>query len=405
MTIACFIAAAVVSVLGSLVGQTTWVVPAGASLAPTIALAAPGDILQLSGQHPGFTLNKGLVLLGPAQIQNPNYAQSFPPSGVETSVQIPAGQVATLVGIDFRMSGFLPSGVGHRVTVAGDAAFEDCQFRGSYVQGVAATVHVQAGTVILQRCLVTGFPGTVGMRVDGGTVVMTNCEVRGGSWDSSFPGVTPAVQQAGGVIHASFLTAIGGSGGTSTFSGITVYDGMPAMVVIGGASFVTDSTLTGGGGGSLFSLGQPAPALQGSGQVRVARTTLAPGTAVTGAAAPSSGFTIEPTMLGMSGSGPLRLGQTFTATATVGTAQQLLGIVGGFQLQANSVPTIVEPVYGSPAQLFTLLLVAPASSAQVPVTLNVPNVASLLGLGIWLQAVQLVGSQLRTSPLVGGVVR
>lgn len=58
--------------------QTVWYPPYDADLTSWIAQAAPGDILQLAGTHPNFTLNKGLTLVGPSFI----HGGSFPnPSG------------------------------------------------------------------------------------------------------------------------------------------------------------------------------------------------------------------------------------------------------------------------------------------------------------------------------------
>ena len=74
-----------------LMAQTTWTVPSGTPLGPTIAAAAPGDIIQLSGTHPGFDLTKGLTIRGPATIR----MASAIPSTATTRVNVPVGQTAS----------------------------------------------------------------------------------------------------------------------------------------------------------------------------------------------------------------------------------------------------------------------------------------------------------------------
>jgi hypothetical protein len=83
----------------------------------------------------------------------------------------------------------------------------------------------------------------------------------------------------------------------------------------------------------------------------------------------------------------------------------LLVIVGGFDATPNSLPPVVEPVFGMPAQLVVLTLALPGAGASVGCTVSVPNLTSLLGVQIWLQAAQLAGAQIHASTLVGGPIR
>jgi hypothetical protein len=110
-------------------------------------------------------------------------------------------------------------------------------------------------------------------------------------------------------------------------------------------------------------------------------------------------------MVGMSASGPPTRGSSFTATATAGSSQDLLGIVGGFDATLATVPPIVEPLCGDPTQLIALLIAFPAPAAAVPFAVVVPNVAALIGFPVWLQAVQLDSGAIRASTVVGGVIR
>jgi hypothetical protein len=52
-----------------------------------------------------------------------------------------------------------------------------------------------------------------------------------------------------------------------------------------------------------------------------------------------------------------------------------------------------------------LALAVPGPGAQVPATIAVPNLPTLFGADVWLQAVQLAGSTIRASTAVGGAIR
>lgn len=134
-------------------------------------LAAPGDILQLLGAHPDFTLNKGLTLRGPAMIRG--YGSIL---GVQTDVTVPAGQQAHLTDITFGLTPFGPIVLGHPVTVVGNASFEGCWFEGT--DSTTFALAINSGNVVLNRCDVHASSGTP-LLVIGGYCSITQSLLRG----------------------------------------------------------------------------------------------------------------------------------------------------------------------------------------------------------------------------------
>lgn len=135
-----------------LVAQATWVVPSGVDLSPYIAQAAHGDTLLLGAIHPLFSLQKGLTIR--------------PASGRTTitligmsfacQIQVPAGQQAQLLDLDFDTTSYWAwSGV-NPVTAAGLVGFEDCSFRASPSNSGGAAVTVMSGAATFRRCSIAG---------------------------------------------------------------------------------------------------------------------------------------------------------------------------------------------------------------------------------------------------------
>jgi hypothetical protein len=371
----------------SVCAQVVWNVPNGASVDVYISQASPGDILQLGANHAGFTLNKGLVVQG--AVGGTTICVPFQVNSNQIVVAVPAGQSASLDRLQlitwldghggvYRPSLTLQSGL--------------CDVRDVSVAGV---VTVQAGSHVLERLAVS--QGV--LQVIGGICTLTQSVLTGLDSRSGLFGLptgsSAAVDQTGGILVASGVTARGGSGQVSV--GFTI-PAMPAVAVTGGTAYVTDSAFTGGAGP-----GVPASqALSGNGSVSVARTSLLSGSGSTGS---GTGFTSVPEMVGMScAAAPVR-GGSFTVTATAGSSLGLLGIVAGFDATPNSLPPVVEPVFGAPAQWMVLTLALPGAGAQVGTTVSVPNVTGLLGAQVWLQAAQLAGAQVHASTLVGGPIR
>jgi hypothetical protein len=362
-------------------------VPNGAAVDSYIAQASPGDVLQLGAQHPSFQVTKGVVIVG----QPGGTTITGPLPGGQIQVAVPAGQRASLS----RLS--LPSGGMSGFFVDGSLFLQSGQ---CHVEDVTvAFVRVVDGVHILQRVTAGGVP----MNISGGLCVMSQVTLIGRNasglpTDSS----RPALVQSGGTLVASRLTATGGNG---LDLGFMTHAASPGVQILGGSTFLTDSSVTGGAGSfGPFGAAPGAAALVGTGgNVQVARTALTPG--AVGSGTPSSGFQTVGAMVGMRIDAAPTRGATFQVTATAGDSLGLLVVVGGFHAIPNNVPPVVEPLFGIPADLVPLTWALPAAGANVACSVAVPNAAQLFGADVWLQAIQLTPTDIRASAVVGGAIR
>jgi len=380
------------AVAAAVPAQTVWNVPAGADLTQAFAAAAPGDVMLLApGRYSRFALGKGLTVVGPALIE----AVATPGPIVPSTVTVPTGQAARLIGLDFAAT----PAVGHSLSLSGSVSLEDCMVGPG--GDLSAPTLDTIGSLVMQRCTVRGG----GMWVAGGTVSLSRCELHGRPAFvlSSFALLaSAALHVAAGEVVGSHVTATGGQGawGPGTWGYPWLLPSAPAIAVFGTARVtLCDSSLAGGplGGGN----GAPAIDSTSSFAVRHARTNL---TGTNGL--PTVGNVVgDARLVGMQLDRGLRLGATSTATATAGVAQQLLGIVGGFDATPSSVFGVAGPTYGAASGPILLTIAMPPAGAPVATSVAVPNHAGLLGIGVWLQALQFDGaSQWTASPVVGGVV-
>ena len=104
-----------------------------------------------------------------------------------------------------------------------------------------------------------------------------------------------------------------------------------------GVAWLSDCITTGGAGSAAL-FGRAAIVANGS--TTIARTTMTDGALAPG---PSSGWQAAPEMVGITCSATPALGTSFVVTANAGTAQEVMGIVGGFTRYSNFLPPIVEP--------------------------------------------------------------
>lgn len=367
--------------------QVVWTVPTGQDLDPFIAQASPGDILLLGGNHPTFQLNKGLTIVG---LGTDPVTGSYVSGFIGIGIDVPAGQTATLMGFQLQVWSATGQYTNALLVYGGRVTIADVVTNNSV--GVF-------GEVVLQRVKITS--GGLGI---GGDVFATDVSVTGRSLAVTFtsillPSAGVIVGGANTRFVGSRLTANGGAGGTTTWPTTQTYASRAGMEVLGGQVFLTDSTLAGVAGSPLLAA---SVALAGNGNVAIARTTLLEGA---GATATSSGYQTVDTMVGMQALEQPTRGQSFAVTATAGSSQSLLGIVAGLDRTVNILPPVVEPVFGIPAQLIALTLAMPTAGATVPAAVAVPNLPTLLGVELWLQAVQLAGPTIRASTPVGGAIR
>jgi hypothetical protein len=391
--------------------QTVWNVPNGADLAPFIAQAAPGDVLQLAASHPCFTLDKGLVLRAAAAGTTiaPVLVLSQPFGRLDSAFAIPAGERARTVGVLFTGStapwGATRPPYGQQVVVQGSAAFEDCGFElwSGGPAPVRGAVDVLGGDVVFTRCSLMSRDYYVALRLVAGTCTLTNTTLRGPNhnidthtgWSSSN---NSGLRQEGGVLVGSRLTIVGGE----SACGLCYGAGAAGLVSVAGSMFLTDSTVTGG----QATAGPPGGAgIDGHTGVQIARNAITPGSGGFPPAVAVLGAVPVPELLGLGAATGPRRGQTFTATATSSAPAALLAFVGAFDWGAATVAAFPEPWWLPLGASATLALHAPAVGSVVTYGLVVPNVASLGGVQVWLQAAQVEGGALHVSAPVGGTIR
>lgn len=373
--------------------QTTWSMGSPwTDLATVLAAAAPGDVVLLNGlTFPPIDLTKGLTILGPGTI-----ATTLALPNVQSTLTIPPGERAHLVDVDFQPLLYLGVVIaGQRVVADGDITFENCTFRAG-----APSNLLTAGAVMLHRCTVTGNAATFWPQSGGGMVVhsgfcsLVDCTVDGGnslfcgSCPNYFLPATAALRVVTGTVVASNTVFSGGSGAVGGVFGTSA--GTNAVQTSGTAYF-TDCTIQAGStpGGSA-----PAPMVANA-------TTFFARTLLGAATTPQSNL---PQLVGMQLSQGLRLGQTSTITATSGGAN-LLGILAGFDGAVGSHPVVIEPVLAPVSQLITLTIALPSPGSAVSRALAVPSAPALVGLAVYVQALQLDGLTVRASAPVGSVVR
>lgn len=388
-------------VVSTLSAQTVWIAPPDTNLDVFLAQVSPGDVVYVSGVVRPFTLTKGVTLIGLVGVV-PTYNQGQ----AVTTIAIPAGQGAHLVGLRFQDSGEFGQ---HSVQVDGDVDFEDCVFSGSY----PASVTVRSGAVAMHHCVLAGLPmsswgGCPGLRLEGGVCSLSDCYLRGVSayprFGTNYPRPsTPALEQVGGVLLASRVNAFGGDAAASFSSTYNFYPS-PAFHCSGGVAYIVDSTLTGGRGDAGFASHPGAPALLGITTTAHARSTLTGGLG-TVIGSPTQGPVVHvPELLGITWNHGLLLGLTATASITVGTSQPML-LYAGLQSGAVTLPGVIEPVFGPPGQLVAIAFALPQPGVATQVSIQVPALPSLRGIGLRLQALQLAGSGARASAAVGSVLR
>lgn len=384
----------------AVLAQATISVPNGASLAPYIAAAAPGDTLLLGATHPNFTLNKGLNLFGNGTTIQP---QQYAPL---TSLQIPAGQRACLSNLQFPFGADVStmSLWGSNMQIQGDVRLENCSF--STMQGAMT---VSGGTVLLRSCqLYAGFGGDP-LLVTGGVCSVIDSTATGadgaqvymmGDHDGS-----PGIRQTGGTLWIAHSTLTGGDVGF--LYGQPVLDGKPALLVSGGRAFVVDSTLTGGAGTQFMGFPVPAyPAIQAGGPVSYARCNLIGGAGFPPAPPTAGNATAVPNLLAIRASGYMTQGNTFTIEATAGASGQILAIAASLETFASPNPMAAQPVLGGGTNLVVqAVAAAPGSGSLVLSSLAVPVDPALRGVYVTWQAFQWDNPLVQASPLVGSSVQ
>ncbi|MBL8754443.1 MAG: hypothetical protein JNK15_14160 [Planctomycetes bacterium] len=391
--------AAVLALSPAILAQTVWNVAPPANLTQVFANAAPGDIVVLApGTYARFVLAKGLTVIGPATI----HGLDSPPTMTgpwNSVVQVPAGQRARLVGLDFEQG--ITTGnptypnTPHGLDISGDASIEDC-----LIGPGDPTVAISSGRVSLQRCTMRVGWNYGGSAIYGGLVSLTDCTLLPKDcFDFAYGQIvgTPALAIYGGAVTASGLTARGGTGCWCAFCPVPAASNPAIHAAWGTDVRITDSNLQAGVGPLAQS------AVSGIASTRLARNTLVP---ILGGTPTTGGVLADGNLVGLRMTAGFVRGQTATVVATSGTSLGPLLIGASFDAIGVVAPGIEGIYWLQSATFVPLQLAFPAAGATVSTNIAVPSSPGLLGACAWVQAAQLAPSGAwYASPLVGGVVR
>ncbi|MFK7742516.1 MAG: hypothetical protein AB8H80_19540 [Planctomycetota bacterium] len=378
--------------------QTTHLVggPTGLpEIRSAIAIAQPGDILLVEpGDYAFFGTGVGVtiraiipgsvrVIAKPWSVPSP--CNSTCVWGVQTLFALPPGQSAHVVGVVFASDqvAIANGSVGNNVVVKGDVSFDRCVFESiresALTISVSSTVHLQECTV---RSLGNAGLGVPAMLVGTSNVTAVGCTFQGGA---SQDGRAEAISLLASRLHASGITAIGGTGAVSSAA---------LRSSSGSIAWISDSTL-------MVSSGACAFQTVFSGLGFFDRTTFME----SGSGCASSTPTQK--LLGVERTGSLATGGTFGATFRAG-AVEFVGVWSSQQpmhVPSTAATPFAQWLWLEPAQALPVALLLTNASGVASVAWPIPNVPALRDQRIWFQGLAGPDLPLRTSALVGGVVR
>ena len=371
--------------------QTQWSVGPGgyAQIRDVMDLVGPGDTVVVApGTYHPFRCVDGITLRAatPGTVTVAFSLLSLPPSCGCTCLSfqgpaefaVPAGQTAHVVGVSFAgyysMTPCLSALEQRLVVSSGRVTFDTCTIDRLIVQNAAA--HLQDCT------LVSAYLGP-GLLANGADVTVLGGSIAGNQAGSfSTVSASPGLLSINSRVHASGVVITGGAA-SATLAGA------PGIQANGGSLWLSDATVTAGGG----------CAVNAGGTVRIDRSTLN---------GSGTGCAVSPTgapLLGIDRAGPIVTGQVFQVTVASEPGALVL-VYGSTRLGAPLLPPVVEqPVWIDPTTLFLADVALAAASGQTTFAYPVPGVAALVGAQFWLQGVGGTSFPLQTSPTVGGIVR
>lgn len=386
------------SAMTAVAAQTVWNVPPP-DIQSVINQASPGDVLVLTAggaagqQYSAFNLNKGLTILGNGCTVG--YWLGSPVPQGSMVVNVPAGQVAHLVGLDYTES-YTPFGsAGNPFRIQGGSVrIENCTLSCGWS---APALDVVNADVVVVRSTITGFArygGPNGLRVSNGSVTLRDCTVTGSNAGyAPYPGCTtcffPAAAAAvvtNATLHAERTTFTGGSYATAA-NGIEV---------VSGSVWLAGCTVTGGSG----AVGGTALLVSGSTPVELKQTQLVPGSPGGGA---SSGPVTAGAPLLTAALAPRWTRGAISTLTISGSPNALHGVFLTPAIVPVTLPIAVEPVWDSGAIAVYVGLLDALGVASYPIA--VPNVVALRYAPVWCQAVSGSTLPLRASTLAGGIVQ
>ena len=179
-----------------------------------ITAAQPGDVVLVhlgsaGGTYPGFTLDKGLVIIGYGGVNVNSFVQI---------TSIPAGQRAALVS--------MACYYGLDISNCSGPVFVD----GTYFQQTVTTV-TASNDVRFAELIPNGDPTHAALAVQGSRVELVDSELRGGNGatNSGGPGTAGLAASAGARVQLARSNSRGGAGSDAQTSAYTCGNGGPAL--------------------------------------------------------------------------------------------------------------------------------------------------------------------------------
>jgi len=383
--------------------QTTHIVGPGgfAQIRDALAAATTGDIIHV---HPGlyaqFSVTTGVTIraLTPGTVDVAFDQSVLPASCIHfpvcayaneaTSIDIPTGEVAHLIGINFLPSTVVGLGTSIRHHVAirgGTATLANCHIE-SYAQ---QALFVENATAHLTNCIVTGADVALtsrGISTVNATVTASDCQFFGSQVGIGFLPPGEAALLVNSTFQGSSLLLRGGVANNLA--------GSNAITANDGSVWVCDSALEGG----QFS----CPIDKTGSLPRLDRVTII-----------AQSFTcqnvqVSDSLVGISQSQPLQAGQTvhFTLrTAPFG----VLALYASTELDHMIAPGFEQPIWLNPNTAFSVTMAVAGFLGHGSASIQIPNSPAVLDQSLWVQAFSTsswpFAPTLQTSPVVGGVVR
>ncbi|MCA8942915.1 MAG: hypothetical protein KDB80_10185 [Planctomycetes bacterium] len=385
--------------------QTVWTANDDASFQNALQLAAPGDIIDVTGTVGHFQTTKPLTIRGDADVTVGQY--------VGTTLA-PEGGVLRIVGLRF--------------TPPALARYDN------------AWIKVTSGTVFLEDVIVTmAQPAQTGLgalRVEGTAhVVAIGCRFSGGGGGG--PGL-----RATGLSHVSAVDCRfdGGDGGCDPWgacqdgfdgilmlyegtslqlSGCTVNAGdggdpvpsplgyaLPGKGIwaAGSRVWVSDSTVRGGNAGTHP--GGNALHATGIGHIEVARSTLIPGTGTPDGSATFGDVVVDASLIGAWLDGPLVVGTRTDLSILAPTATMPFAIVMSLTLERWEFPISAQPLWwGSPGSLWIQLYASSTVAGAATMPIRLPNDPVVRDIAVWFHVFGGTSLPVASAPVVGGVIR
>lgn len=335
------------------------------TLSAAVAAASSGDVLLIeSGSYAGaFTLDgKALVLAADAD------ATVDLQAGVATVQNLAAGQTVTLRGVHSHFVSW------NLVSDAGTVWFEDCSLEFDDALTLGTMTATGCANVVVTCCTISAAPAVStfgdnvpsdGIHAQQSQLTLYECTVTGGSGDLSMTTIDVPGQQAVELVDATLFLA----GSTLTGGpGATAAGGAALRVAGASTAWLLDDTLAGGDGtpdGAAVeeTLGGVAIALPG----------------------PASRLELD---------SPKRMGEPVTLTLDGPPGQQAWLMKwlapGGVVKPGWSGVLLVDPAH------FSLLALGNIpGSGELSLTANVPTIAGLQALPLYLQGVALAPGSIR----------